>query len=124
MKRGLNYLDVNTLKFGLQSGWSVETIAQHCHTYPDVIQKYMDSMGEEAVAELKAQAPADGLDMTALKAQLKAEIIAEMREEAMSEPAVEDELEGAFEFEEVEDVAQGQEDEEAEADSQPEEEAV
>jgi len=104
MKRGLNYQDVNTMKYGLSAGWTVEDIARSCKTFPEVIQKYMDSMPPEEIQALKDAAPADAVDMAVLKAQLKAEILAEMREEMHSGPALDaDQYELAGTADEIDD---------------------
>jgi hypothetical protein len=101
MKRGLNYLDVNTLKAGLSSGTSIEEIARQCSTYPEVIQKYLDSMDKEEVAQLRSNAPvtAGAVDVSQMKEELKAEL----REEMFGEEAAVDVAEEAEDAEEASD---------------------
>jgi hypothetical protein len=78
MKRGLNFTDVNTLKQGLQEGESIEQIARWCHCATEVVQKYLDSMDQDEVSELRSRAP-ENINIVAIKAQIKRELLEEMR---------------------------------------------
>lgn len=115
MKRGLNFTDVNTLRLGIQSGWSVELIARECNTYPEVITKYMESIKDQ-VQEWQSQAPTTGIDMDLLKAQIKAELLAEMRGAVVTEVIDPTEIDYEEMTEEDLEEATGPEEEEVEED--------
>lgn len=91
MKRGLNMNDRNTLRAGLEQGLSIQEIARLC-SIPDasVVQKYLDSMDQDLVKELRARAPAAAGGLEELKAQIKAELKAEEKPKRKSRAKTED----------------------------------
>ena len=99
MKRGLNNSDVNILRMGLRNGWSIEEITAKTHTSPGVVQKYIDSMDPDLVEKLRSEAPASGVDVDALKYEIKQELMEEMRAGITSdaEPDYEDITEAELE---------------------------
>jgi hypothetical protein len=92
IKRGLNFTDRNTLTQGLAAGESIEQIAQWCHCATEVVQKYLESMDKDEVNKLRSQAP-ENINIVSLKAQIKRELIEEMR----NPPDTSDDLDGVFE---------------------------
>ena len=103
-KHALNFKDVNVLKEGIRNSLPDERIAARTNCTVAAIKRYRESLGEEEIAKLKAMGPTQVDQAAAIKAQVKAEIMAELGLEAPEaavgteipeeEPGLPDEREG------------------------------